>query len=242
LLKVTAITASYGNIKVLKGINIDVKEGELVTIVGANGAGKSTLLNSIIGAIGIDEGMIHFLNGNIEKEPSYLRVRKGLVLVPEGRAILIQMSVFENLLIGGYARKNQATLKADAESMFDRFPLLRERKDSLASVLSGGEQQMLTIARALMARPKLLMIDEPSLGLAPLMIQEVFQVISDLRNQGLTILLVEQNAVQALKLADRGYVIEQGNMVAQDSADQLLTNLEELEKAYFGVEEAEDLA
>jgi branched-chain amino acid transport system ATP-binding protein len=242
LLKVTAITASYGNIKVLKGINIDVKEGELVTIVGANGAGKSTLLNSIIGAIGIDEGMIQFLNGNIEKEPSYLRVRKGLVLVPEGRAILIQMSVFENLLIGGYARKNQATLKADAESMFDRFPLLRERKDSLASVLSGGEQQMLTIARALMARPKLLMIDEPSLGLAPLMIQEVFQVISDLRNQGLTILLVEQNAVQALKLADRGYVIEQGNMVAQDSADQLLTNLEELEKAYFGVEEAEDLA
>jgi branched-chain amino acid transport system ATP-binding protein len=226
----------------LKGINIDVKEGELVTIVGANGAGKSTLLNSIIGAIGIDEGMIQFLNGNIEKEPSYLRVRKGLVLVPEGRAILIQMSVFENLLIGGYARKNQATLKADAESMFDRFPLLRERKDSLASVLSGGEQQMLTIARALMARPKLLMIDEPSLGLAPLMIQEVFQVISDLRNQGLTILLVEQNAVQALKLADRGYVIEQGNMVAQDSADQLLTNLEELEKAYFGVEEAEDLA
>ncbi|MGD9031166.1 MAG: ABC transporter ATP-binding protein [Desulfobacteraceae bacterium] len=242
MLKVTAITASYGNIKVLKGINIDVKEGELVTIVGANGAGKSTLLNSIIGAIGIDEGMIQFLNGNIEKEPSYLRVRKGLVLVPEGRAILIQMSVFENLLIGGYARKNQATLKADAESMFDRFPLLRERKDSLASVLSGGEQQMLTIARALMARPKLLMIDEPSLGLAPLMIQEVFQVISDLRNQGLTILLVEQNAVQALKLADRGYVIEQGNMVAQDSADQLLTNLEELEKAYFGVEEAEDLA
>jgi len=242
LLKVTAIKASYGNIKVLKGIDIDVKEGELVTIVGANGAGKSTLLNSIIGAIGIDEGMIEFLNGSIEKEPPYLRVRKGLVLVPEGRAILIQMSVFENLLIGGYARKNQATLKADAESMFDRFPLLRERKDSLASVLSGGEQQMLTIARALMAKPKLLMIDEPSLGLAPLMIQEVFQVISDLRNQGLTILLVEQNAVQALKLADRGYVIEQGNMVAQDSADQLLKNLEELEKAYFGVEEAEYLA
>lgn len=242
MLKVTAIKASYGNIKVLKGIDIDVKERELVTIVGANGAGKSTLLNSIIGAIGIDEGMIEFLNGSIEKEPPYLRVRKGLALVPEGRAILIQMSVFENLLIGGYARKNQATLKADAESMFDRFPLLRERKDSLASVLSGGEQQMLTIARALMAKPKLLMIDEPSLGLAPLMIQEVFQVISDLRNQGLTILLVEQNAVQALKLADRGYVIEQGNMVAQDSADQLLKNLEELEKAYFGVEEAEDLA
>jgi branched-chain amino acid transport system ATP-binding protein len=242
LLKVTAIKASYGNIRVLKGIDIDVKEGELVTIVGANGAGKSTLLNSIIGAMGIDEGMIEFLNGSIEKEPSYLRVRKGLVLVPEGRAILIQMSVFENLLIGGYARKNQATLKADAKSMFDRFPLLRERKDSLASVLSGGEQQILTIARALMAKPKLLMIDEPSLGLAPLMIQEVFQVISDLRKQGLTILLVEQNAVQALKLADRGYVIEQGKMVAQDSADQLLRNLEKLEKAYFGVEEAEYFA
>jgi branched-chain amino acid transport system ATP-binding protein len=242
LLKVTAIKASYGNIRVLKGIDIDVKEGELVTIVGANGAGKSTLLNSIIGAMGIDEGMIEFLNGSIEKEPSYLRVRKGLVLVPEGRAILIQMSVFENLLIGGYARKNQATLKADAKSMFDRFPLLRERKDSLASVLSGGEQQILTIARALMAKPKLLMIDEPSLGLAPLMIQEVSQVISDLRKQGLTILLVEQNAVQALKLADRGYVIEQGKMVAQDSADQLLRNLEKLEKAYFGVEEAEYFA
>lgn len=241
MLKVTAIKASYGNIQVLKGIDIHVKERELVTIVGANGAGKSTLLNSLIGAIGIDEGMIEFLNGSIEKEPPYLRVRKGLVLVPEGRAILIQMSVFENLLIGGYARKNQANLKADAQSMFDRFPLLRERKDSLASVLSGGEQQMLTIARALMAKPKLLMIDEPSLGLAPLMIQEVFKVVSDLRNQGLTILLVEQNAVQALKLADRGYVIEQGNMVAQDSADQLLKNLEELEKAYFGVEEAEGL-
>lgn len=241
MLKVSSVKASYGNIQVLKGIDIHVKEGELVTIVGANGAGKSTLLNSVIGSMELDEGRIEFLNERIDSVPSYLRVRKGLVLVPEGREILIWMTVFENLLIGGYARKDQATLKEDVESMLSRFPLLKARKDSSASVLSGGEQQMLTIARSLMAKPKLLMVDEPSLGLAPLTIKDVFQIISDLRDQGLTILLVEQNAMQALKLADRGYVIEQGKIVAQDSADNLLKNLRELEKAYFGVEEVENL-
>ena len=237
MLKVNCVKASYGNIQVLKGIDIHVEEGELVTIVGANGAGNTTLLSTLIGAITPDEGNIEFFGKRIEKEPSYARVREGLVLVPEGREILIWMTVFENLLIGGYARKDQAALKKDEKSMLSRFPLLEARKDSSASVLSGGEQQMLTIARSLMAKPKLLMVDEPSLGLAPLTIQNVFSIISDLRDRGLTILLVEQNAMQALKLADRGYVIEQGEIVAQDSADNLLKNLEELERAYFGVGE-----
>ena len=237
LLTVTGLKAGYGNIQVLKGIDISVENGEFVTIVGANGAGKTTLLDTIIGILQADDGTIQFMNKRIEKEPSHVRVRDGLVLVPEGRNILIQMTVFENLLTGGYARKDQATLKKDAEAMLSSFPLLKARRDSLASVLSGGEQQMLTIARALMAKPKLLMIDEPSLGLAPLMIEEVFKIISDLRAQGITILLVEQNAVQALKLADRGYIIDQGQIVAQDSANILLKNFEELEKVYFGVQE-----
>jgi len=237
LLTVTGLKAGYGNIQVLKGIDISVENGEFVTIVGANGAGKTTLLDTIIGILQADDGTIQFMNKRIEKEPSHVRVRDGLVLVPEGRNILIQMTVFENLLTGGYARKDQATLKKDAEAMLSSFPLLNARRDSLASVLSGGEQQMLTIARALMAKPKLLMIDEPSLGLAPLMIEEVFKIISDLRAQGITILLVEQNAVQALKLADRGYIIDQGQIVAQDSANILLKNFEELEKVYFGVQE-----
>lgn len=235
MLTVRDVKAGYGNIRVLKGIDIDVREGELVTIVGANGAGKTTLLNSLSGAMGIHEGKIEFCNERIENDPPYARVRRGLVLVPEGRGILIQMTVFENLLVGGYARKTDGALKKDAENLLDRFPLLKNRRDSLANVLSGGEQQMLTIARALMAQPKLLMIDEPSLGLAPLMIREVFRVISELREHGLTILLVEQNAIQALKLADRGYVIEQGKIVVQDSADHLIANLEKLERAYFGL-------
>jgi branched-chain amino acid transport system ATP-binding protein len=235
LLKVNALKQSYGKIKILKGVDIAIQPGEIVTLVGANGAGKSTLLKTLVGALPCYDGTIEFLGERVEKKPPYIRVRKGLVLVPEGRAILTWMTVYENLLIGGFSRVDQRALLEDAQMVLERFPNLKKRKDSSANVLSGGEQQMLTIARALMAKPKLLMIDEPSLGLAPLTVIEVFSIISDLRNQGITVLLVEQNAIQALKLADRGYVMEQGKIVARDSADGLLKNLEELERAYFGV-------
>jgi branched-chain amino acid transport system ATP-binding protein len=235
LLKVDSIETSYGKIKILKGVDINVKQGEIVSIVGANGAGKSTLLKTLIGALKCERGSIEYLGRRIEKEPSYARVRKGLGLVPEGRIIFTGMTVFENLLTGGFARKDQKALRAEADSILDRFLPLKARRDNSAIVLSGGEQQMLTIARALMARPKLLMVDEPSLGLAPVIIDEVFEIIADLRSKGITILLVEQNAIQALKLAERGYVMDQGMIVAHDSADMLLKNLKELEKTYFGV-------
>lgn len=235
MLKVNSLKQSYGKIKILKGVDIAIQPGEIVTLVGANGAGKSTLLKTLVGALQCYDGTIEFLGDRVEKEPSYVRVRKGLVLVPEGRQILTRMTVYENLLIGGFSREDQKALREDAEGMLERFPNLKKRKDSSANVLSGGEQQMLTIARALMAKPKLLMVDEPSLGLAPLTVAEVFSIISDLRKHGITVLLVEQNAMQALKLADRGYVMEQGKIVAHDSADGLLKNLEELERAYFGI-------
>jgi len=236
LLKVNSLKKSYGNISVLKGVDINVKRGEIVTLVGANGAGKSTLLKTLVGVLPCDGGTVEFLGGRVESEPPYMRVRKGLVLVPEGRKILTQMTVLENLLTGGFSRVDQKGLRSDVEDMLTRFPQLRDRKNSSANVLSGGEQQMLTIARALMAKPKLLMVDEPSLGLAPITVNEVFSIISDLRDQGITILLVEQNAIQALKLADRGYVMEQGKIVAHDSAETLLKNMEELERVYFGIE------
>jgi len=236
LLKVNSLKKSYGKISVLKGVDINVKQGEIVTLVGANGAGKSTLLKTLVGVLPCDGGTVEFLGGRVENEPPYMRVRKGLVLVPEGRKILTQMTVLENLLAGGFSRVDQKGLRSDVEDMLTRFPQLRDRKNSSANVLSGGEQQMLTIARALMAKPKLLMVDEPSLGLAPITVNEVFSIISDLRSQGITVLLVEQNAVQALKLADRGYVMEQGKIVAHDSAETLLKNLEELERVYFGME------
>jgi branched-chain amino acid transport system ATP-binding protein len=235
LLKVNSLKQSYGKITILKGVDITIQAGEIVTLVGANGAGKSTLLKTLVGALQCYDGTIEFLGERVEKEPSYVRVRKGLVLVPEGRQILTRMTVYENLLIGGFSREDQKALREDADEMLERFPNLKKRKDSSANVLSGGEQQMLTIARALMAKPKLLMIDEPSLGLAPLTVVEVFSIVSDLRKHGITVLLVEQNAMQALKLADRGYVMEQGKIVAHDSADGLLKNLEELERAYFGI-------
>ena len=236
MLKVNSLKKSYGNISVLKGVDINVKRGEIVTLVGANGAGKSTLLKTLVGVLPCDGGTVEFLGGRVESEPPYMRVRKGLVLVPEGREILTQMTVLENLLAGGFSRVDQKGLRSDVEDMLTRFPQLRDRKNSSANVLSGGEQQMLTIARALMAKPKLLMVDEPSLGLAPITVNEVFSIISDLRDQGITILLVEQNAIQALKLADRGYVMEQGKIVAHDSAETLLKNMEELERVYFGIE------
>lgn len=236
MLRVKSLKQSYGRIQILKGVDISVEGGEIVTLVGANGAGKSTLLKTLVGALPCDEGSIEFLGKSVEKKASYERVRKGLVLVPEGREILTTMTVLENLLIGGFSREDQKALHREVEEILERFPNLKERKDASANVLSGGEQQMLTIARALMAKPKLLMIDEPSLGLAPITVNEVFSIISDLRKEGITVLLVEQNAMQALKLADRGYVMEQGKIVAHDSAESLLKNLEELERAYFGIE------
>ncbi len=237
MLRVNSLETSYGSIKVLRGVDVSVQKGELVSIVGANGAGKTTLLKTIIGTLKSQKGSVEFLDKRVERDPPHARVKAGLVLVPEGRAILTRMTVFENLLVGGFCRRDQAAVREQANAVLERFPPLRARKDNPAVVLSGGEQQMLTIARALMANPKLLMIDEPSLGLAPLMVKEVFEIISDLKAQGMTVLLVEQNAMEALRLASRGYVMEQGRIAAHDSAEALLKNLEELEKAYFGIDD-----
>jgi len=203
VLKVVDIEAGYGRIPVLKGVSLEVREGEIITLIGGNGAGKSTLMKTIIGVLPASSGSIVYDGSPIHRKAPSVRVRQGLVLVPEGRRILRRMSVYENLLMGAYARKDKERIKAEMETLFERFPVLNKRKNLSADVLSGGEQQMLAIGRALLARPKLLMMDEPSLGLSPILVNEIFSIIDDLHRSGITILLVEQNAQKALQVADR---------------------------------------
>jgi len=235
VLKVVDIEAGYGRIPVLKGVSLEVKEGEIVTLIGGNGAGKSTLMKAICGILSPVAGSIVYDGTPIHRKSPAARVKMGLVLVPEGRRILRRMSVYENLLMGAYARQDKLAVKTDMEQVFARFPVLRERQDLLADFLSGGEQQMLAIGRALLARPRLIMMDEPSLGLSPIMVNTVFSIISDLRRSGITILLVEQNAKAALKVADRGYVMEAGRVVMCDTAECLLMS-KSLHEAYLGGE------
>ncbi len=236
MIKILNLETGYGRIPVLRGVSLEIEKGEIVTLIGANGAGKSTLMKTVCGILSPTAGTIEYEGGRIDRKSPTARVRQGLVLVPEGRCILKRMTVYENLLMGAYARSDQTALKEDLERVFGLFPVLAQRKNLSADVLSGGEQQMLAIGRALLSRPRLLMLDEPSLGLSPLLVKEIFSIISDLHRSGITIFLVEQNAQKALQLADRGYVMEVGKIVMSDDAQNLLSS-KELREAYLGGEE-----
>ncbi|MEW9672355.1 ABC transporter ATP-binding protein [Ammoniphilus sp. 3BR4] len=232
MLKLTGVETYYGNIQALKGIDIEVSAGEVVTIIGANGAGKTTTMKTVAGLLKPKKGKIEFLGEDITGLRPDQLVGKGIALVPEGRAILSKMTVLENLEMGAFQR-NDAEIKDDLEKVMDRFPILRERKNQLGGTLSGGQQQMLAIARALMSRPKLLLLDEPSMGLAPLIIADIFRIVREINQSGTTVLLVEQNVRQALKVAHKGYVLETGKIVTAGSSTELL-NDDKVKEAYLG--------
>lgn len=236
MLKLHNIYTSYGNIEALKGISLEINHGEIVAIIGANGAGKSTMLNAISGVLHPKQGRIDFLGKRIDNLSAHVIVEMGISQVPEGRRIFPQLTVMENLEMGAYARTvrgQKSEVRKELEKVFAYFPILKERLKQLGGTLSGGEQQMLAIARALMAQPKLLLLDEPSLGLAPMFVDKIFDIIKKINHEGTTILLVEQNANAALRLANKGYVLETGKVVMQGAADALLKN-PQLKAAYLG--------
>jgi branched-chain amino acid transport system ATP-binding protein len=233
LLEVDDIHVFYGNIEAVKGVSFTVEEGEIVTLIGGNGAGKTTTLRTLSGVKSPRSGSITWRGNPIHALPSHEIVALGISQSPEGRRIFPRMTIAENLDMGTYGRKDKSGIKADTERVYELFPRLKERRKQLGGTLSGGEQQMLAMGRALMAQPKMLMLDEPSLGLAPKLIETIFQIIEEINSQGTTVLMVEQNAYGALKLAHRGYVLESGEIVLHDDADKLLTN-PEVRKAYLG--------
>lgn len=236
MLKIKSINTFYGRIQALKGISLHVKEGEIATLIGANGAGKTTILNNISGLIPVTKGEIHLFDQDITNLPPEKIVALGISQVPEGRQIFNIMTVIDNLELGAYQRYRKSKKKEIKDSMefiFNIFPILKERGKQLAGTLSGGEQQMLAISRALMSKPKLLLLDEPSMGLAPLVVKEIFKTLKYLNQNGTTILLVEQNAHAALDIAHRGYVIEVGKIILQESSEELLEN-KEVKRAYLG--------
>lgn len=233
LLTVENLEVFYGSIQALKGISFSVHAGEVVSLIGANGAGKTTTLRAISGLVP-STGQISFNEHNLNTVPTFKRVNLGIAQSPEGRGVFPQMSVYENLEMGSYSRSDKAQIKTDLEMCFELFPRLKERVAQMAGTLSGGEQQMLAISRALMCKPKLLLLDEPSLGLAPLIVAQIFEIVKKLNKKGMTILLVEQNARMALKISHRAYVLETGRIVMQDSAQNLLNN-DEVRKSYLGV-------
>ena len=238
MLKVRNLDAGYGKLRVLKNVSLHVDGGEIVTMIGANGAGKTTLLHTIVGLIKPMQGAIRFDDHDCTGCPVGQLVASGVALVPEGRQVFAPMSVEENLLLGGYVVQRQcgkAAVLRELEHQYDRFPILRERRRQLAGTLSGGEQQMLAMGRALMAKPRLVMMDEPSTGLAPLIVRDIFQIILRLREEGNTVLLIEQNAKAALNIADRGYVLEVGKVILQGPASALLANAD-VQRAYLGRE------
>ncbi|MEK4523639.1 ABC transporter ATP-binding protein [Psychrobacillus sp. FSL W7-1457] len=232
MLKVTGIETFYGKIQALKNVNLVVEQGQVVTLLGANGAGKTTTMKTITGLLKPQKGTVEFLGENITGMRPDQLVRKGIALVPEGRAILSSMTVLENLEMGAYHR-NDKDIKKDLENVMEQFPILKEREDQLGGTLSGGQQQMLAIARALLSKPKLLLLDEPSMGLAPLIVADIFKMIREIKASGTTVLLVEQNAKQALKVADYGYVMETGKIIINGEADSLLEDPRVVE-AYLG--------
>ncbi len=233
LLELENVRVRYGGIEAVKGISLRVDEGELVTLIGGNGAGKTTTLNAISGLRRLATGTVSFSGRRIDRLAPHKIVELGVCQAPEGRRIFPRMSVRENLEMGAYGRRDRGRLDEDFDRVFGLFPPLRERIGQHGGTLSGGEQQMLAIGRALMSRPRLLMLDEPSMGLAPLLVERIFALLRDIHDQGTTVLLVEQNAHMALQLADRGYVIESGNIVLEDSAPNLLGN-DQVRKAYLG--------
>lgn len=233
LLEVKDLSVFYGVIQALKGISFEVNEGEIVTLIGANGAGKTTTMQSVIGLIPSRSGSVIYNGNDITKMPCHKIVRLGMSQVPEGRHVFQELTVYENLVMGAYSRKNDSTVKADIESIYTRFPRLAERKNQIAGTLSGGEQQMLAMGRALMSKPKLLMLDEPSMGLSPLFVDQVFEIIKDINRDGTTILLVEQNAGKSLAISDRAYVLETGSIVLSGTGAELAAS-DDVKKAYLG--------
>src|SRR4051794_27357021 len=235
MLELANVHTFYGNIHALQGISVQVQDGEIVTLIGANGAGKSTTLRTISGILQPRDGEIRLDGQRINAVPPHEIVGRGVCQVPEGRRIFSRMTVRENLEMGAFSRKDTSTIKSDMDRVFELFPRLLERASQKGGTLSGGEQQMLAIGRALMARPKILLLDEPSMGLAPILVETIFQTIVEINSQGVTVLLVEQNAVMALQIAHRGYVLETGEIVLADSAESLRQN-ETVQKAYLGIE------
>ncbi|ACO74895.1 LivF [Laribacter hongkongensis HLHK9] len=233
LLEVKNLEVAYGGIQAVKGIDFHIDRGELVTLIGANGAGKTTTLKTLVGMVKPRSGSIHYDGHDIAKVPVYEFVKRGLSLVPEGRGVFSRLTVEENLLMGAYYRSKEPTLQAEMDNVYQLFPRLKERYKQLAGTLSGGEQQMLAIGRAMLAKPKLLLLDEPSMGLAPIVVQKIFEIIRMISEQGVTILLVEQNAKLALEHSDRGYVMESGRITMSGPADELLTS-DAVRAAYLG--------
>lgn len=233
LLKVSSLKVGYGGIQAVKGVNFEVNEGELISLIGSNGAGKTTTMKAVTGGLPFKEGEIEYLGKSIKGKGAWDLVKEGLVMVPEGRGVFARMTITENLLMGAYIRDDKAGIAHDIEKMFNLFPRLKERKDQLAGTMSGGEQQMLAMGRALMSQPKVLLLDEPSMGLSPIMVDKIFEVVRDVYAQGVTILLVEQNASRALALADRGYVMESGLITMNGNGKDLLNN-PKVRAAYLG--------
>ena len=233
LLKVTGLKVAYGGIQAVKGVDFEVREGELVTLIGSNGAGKTTTMKAITGTLAAAEGDIEYLGKSIKGKGSWDLVREGLAMVPEGRGVFTRMTITENLQMGAYIREDKPEIANDIEMVFGIFPRLKERKDQLAGTMSGGEQQMLAMGRALMSRPRVLLLDEPSMGLSPIMVDKIFEVVRDVSARGVTILLVEQNASRALGIADRGYVMESGTVTMNGPAKELL-NDPRVRAAYLG--------
>lgn len=233
MLEIKNLNVHYGVIHALKDVSLQVPEGEIVALIGANGAGKTTLLHAISGIIKSTSGEVVFEDKNLTKTSARNIVIAGITQVPEGRRIFPGMSVYENLLMGAYLRKDKEGIKQDLQSVYERFPILEKRSSQDASTLSGGEQQMLAMGRALMAKPKILLLDEPSMGLAPILVKEIFNIIKDINKQGTTVLLVEQNARMALSIADHAYVLENGKVVLSGTGDELAAS-EDIQKAYLG--------
>ena len=233
MLKVKDLKVKYGMIEAIKGISFEVRDGEIVTMIGANGAGKTTTMHAISGLVKAAEGSILLDETELTKTPANKIVGMGLAQVPEGRRVFAEQTVEENLILGAYLRKDKDKIAADMEDVYQLFPRLKERRTQLAGTLSGGEQQMLAMGRALMAKPSILLLDEPSMGLSPLLVSEIFNIIQEINNKGTTILLVEQNAKRALAIADRAYVLETGNITLEGTGEEL-ANDERVQKAYLG--------
>jgi len=233
LLKVKGLKVAYGGIQAVKGVDFEVRAGELVSLIGSNGAGKTTTMKAITGSLPINDGDIEYLGKSIRGQGPWDLVKQGLVMVPEGRGIFTRMTILENLQMGAYIRNDQAGILRDIDKVFGIFPRLKERKDQLAGTLSGGEQQMLAMGRALISQPKVLLLDEPSMGLSPIMVDKIFEVVKEVYAQGVTVLLVEQNASRALAIADRGYVMDSGQITMTGEGKTMLTD-PKVRAAYLG--------